>query len=156
MKVALKWFAKKSIEEIHGAELIIGRRILIFNQQGRRDSFSLLEDLHREAVTRKISFDHVIFCPTEPEECDERNDCINLSIDRELINGMVQQKQFAEMWKSLDHQGAQVHVLRSLEKSVKFTRDLSLNPNEKYHVLITGSVHLVGRALGILEGVESL
>ncbi|RKF76521.1 Folylpolyglutamate synthase [Golovinomyces cichoracearum] len=156
MKVALKWFAKESIEELHGAEPIIGRRILIFNQQGRRDSFSLLEDLHREAVTRKVSFDHVIFCPTEPEECDERKDCINLSIDRELIYGMVQQKQFAEMWKSLGHQGAQVHVLRSLEKSIKFTRDLSMNPNGKYHVLTTGSVHLVGRALGILEGVESL
>lgn len=83
-------------------------------------------------------------------------DCINLSIDRELIYGMVQQKQFAEMWKSLGHQGAQVHVLRSLEKSIKFTRDLSMNPNGKYHVLTTGSVHLVGRALGILEGVESL
>jgi folylpolyglutamate synthase len=73
------------------------------------------------------------------------------------------QKTFAEKWKELDPSSATVvNVLPSVEDAFEYVRNLSDGgPGEgmdgkKVHAFITGSVHLVGRALGALEGVDAL
>jgi len=50
---------------------------------------------------------------------------------------------------------SEIHVLPSVEDAFDQVRDLSQEKG-KVHVLITGSVHLIGRALGILESAEAL
>jgi len=66
------------------------------------------------------------------------------------------QKTFAEKWRSLDSSSmSEIHVLPSVEDAFDQVRDLSQEKG-KVHVLITGSVHLIGRALGILESAEAL
>lgn len=66
------------------------------------------------------------------------------------------QKTFAEKWRSLDPSShSTIHVLPSVEDAFDCVRDLS-DEVGKVHVLITGSVHLIGRALGILESAEAL
>jgi hypothetical protein len=55
----------------------LGRRVLIFNQQGERDAFDLLENLYKTIDGGVVDdsegsadgvelpkFDHIIFCPT--------------------------------------------------------------------------------------------
>ena len=49
-----------------------------------------------------------------------------------------------------------IKVLPSIEDAVEYVRSLEKQDDDKVHAFITGSVHLVGRALGILEGVEAL
>lgn len=75
------------------------------------------------------------------------------------------QKDFAARWQELDStsthpHAAKVQVLTSVEEALEFVKLLSKEgaivdgkeENVKVHALVTGSVHLVGRTLGILEG----
>jgi folylpolyglutamate synthase len=67
------------------------------------------------------------------------------------------QKQFAEKWTSLDAE-AIVQVTPSIEEALDTVKALAAakNEDEKVQAFITGSLHLVGGALGILEGSEAL
>lgn len=153
IEVAIKWFKSElpSRMPTNVKKENSGFRILVFNQQGRRDPMILLNDLFSNAMLNQLQFDHVIFCPTNAEQHNIKKDCVNLSIDSKMIDELTQQKIFAKRWESLDQNGAKIHVLRSLEESLLLCRALSTNAIEKSHVLITGSLHLVGRTLEILE-----
>jgi folylpolyglutamate synthase len=71
--------------------------------------------------------------------------------------GLETQKAFARRWRELDMSSSMmIKVLPSVEESVEYVRSLEQQGDDKVHTFITGSVHLVGRALGILEGVEAL
>ena len=71
--------------------------------------------------------------------------------------GLETQKTFARRWRELDiSSSTMIKVLPSVEDSVEYVRSLEQQGDDKVHAFITGSVHLVGRALGILEGVEAL
>ena len=66
------------------------------------------------------------------------------------------QKAFADKWRSLDSSSTStIQVLPSVEDAFDRVRDLSQEKG-KVHVLVTGSVHLIGRALGILESADAL
>lgn len=64
---------------------------------------------------------------------------------------------FAERWATLDPK-ATITVVPSIEETINKTRDLAstLKEGESVQVFITGSLHLVGGALGILEGADAL
>jgi folylpolyglutamate synthase len=69
------------------------------------------------------------------------------------------QRNFAKKWEELDTSSATfVKVLPSVEDAVEYVRSLTLKSQreKEVHAFITGSVHLVGRALGVLEGAEAL
>jgi folylpolyglutamate synthase len=73
------------------------------------------------------------------------------------------QKTFAEKWKELDHSSSTtINVIPSVEDALEYVRNLGGGDSgegkdgKKVHAFITGSVHLVGRALGALEGVDAL
>ena len=70
------------------------------------------------------------------------------------------QKAFAEEWRDLDASSeTKIEVLASVEDALWRARKLGdVKPGEQgeVHAFITGSVHLVGRALGSLEGVDAV
>ena len=71
------------------------------------------------------------------------------------------QKSFVEQWKALNPlSNTKTIVLPSVEDALQYARGVSGEAGEeegkKIQVFITGSVHLVGRALGTLEGVDAL
>ncbi|KAK0115737.1 Folylpolyglutamate synthetase [Cadophora gregata f. sp. sojae] len=148
--VATKWFSDECVQRPRP-------RILIFNQQGHRESLGLLTGLYDAIKSHNtVTFDHVIFCPTVPPAQALKKDHVNLSADSSAVAGLTMQKTFAEKWKELDTSSlSTIHVLRSVEEAFTCVRDLSQEKGE-VHVFITGSVHLIGRALGILESAEAL
>jgi folylpolyglutamate synthase len=86
-------------------------------------------------------------------------DSINLSTDAAAVAGLEMQKNFAKRWGELDTASStNIQVLPSVEEAVEYVRNLEMNQQNgsKVHAFITGSVHLVGRALGMLEGVDAL
>ncbi|PVH86710.1 FolC bifunctional protein [Cadophora sp. DSE1049] len=148
--VAAKWFGDECAQKP-------GPRILIFNQQGHREPIELLEGLYNAIKSQNaVTFDHVIFCPTVPSAQASKKDHVNLSTDLSALAGLTMQKTFASKWRELDQSSSStIHVLPSLEDAFACVQDLSQEKG-KVHVLITGSVHLIGRALGILEGADAL
>ncbi|TGO89538.1 hypothetical protein BPOR_0104g00020 [Botrytis porri] len=147
--VAAKWFGDEVAKE-HGP------RVLIFNQQGHRETIGLLEGLH-SAIQGSVKFDHVIFCTTSiQKENASKKDFVNLSYDPKSISELTMQKAFADKWRSLDFiLGTDVQVLPSVEDAFEYVRGLATD-GVHAQALITGSVHLVGRALGSLESVDAL
>lgn len=119
-------------------------------------SFSVLQYLPRRLLVKVNSTLSVSFWILA-----NISDFVNLSTDAIAVAGLTMQKSFAEKWEELDAGGAKISVLPSVEDAFDYTRKLSADARkgdeeQQVHAFITGSVHLVGRALGILEDVDAL
>ena len=70
---------------------------------------------------------------------------------------MTAQRVFAKKWAELDPE-ANIMVIQSIEEAINKARSLSetAESGQKVQALITGSLHLVGGALGILEKADAL
>ena len=82
---------------------------------------------------------------------------VNRQHDQGEIDAMTLQRRFAEKWAALDSQ-ADVRVLPTIEQAIEYARGVSsgLLEGQSVQVLVTGSLHLVGGALAILEGTDAL
>ncbi|KAK6072819.1 folylpolyglutamate synthase [Seiridium cupressi] len=152
LKMASKWFAGECASRE-------GPKAMIFNQQGRTEAVDFLEGM---AAALKSSgqgaFDHVVFCSNVTYAATGyKRDFVNYQYDPEAIQKLTAQHQFAEKWSSLDPT-AKVVVLPTIEDAINYVRDLGsgLEGEETVQALITGSLHLVGGALGILEKADAL
>lgn len=136
-----------------------GPRVLIFNQQGRTEAIDFLDGLHSAAQRPDgTSFDYVMFCTNVTyASTGYKRDFVNHQYDPEAIKKLTVQHQFAERWSALDPK-AKVSVVASIEETINHVRKLteSLEEGQTVQALITGSLHLVGGALGILEGADAL
>lgn len=152
LKVATKWFAGESASRQ-------GPRALVFNQQGRTEAVDFLEGMiHALKSHGQGSFDHVVFCSNVTYAATGyKRDFVNHQYDPKAIEALTAQHQFAEKWASMDP-GAKVVVLPTIEEALDHVRGLGngLDKGQTVQALITGSLHLVGGALGILEGADAL
>ncbi|OIW23976.1 FolC bifunctional protein [Coniochaeta ligniaria NRRL 30616] len=152
LRLAGRWFA----DECKGRT---GPRALIFNQQGRTEAVDFLEGLFNGSKSADgRSFDHVVFCTNVTyAETGYKRDFVNHQYDPKAIEKLTQQHMFAEKWRALDPP-AKITVLPSIEGAINHVRELTKDLDEKDTVqaFITGSLHLVGGALGILEGADAL
>lgn len=138
-------------------------RILLFNQQ-TRDADALLRSLF-STVSNSPSdphpFTHVVFCTNRTfEDTGYRPDLISLNSSHTATQALEVQKGLAHTWGSLDS-SAIVNVVSSINEAVQWARDVARTAaNVKAQaktirvqvpVLVTGSVHLVGGFLEILE-----
>ncbi|KAH8718631.1 Folylpolyglutamate synthase [Beauveria bassiana] len=160
LKVSAKWFASET-------EKSIGPRVLIFNQQGRAEAVDFLASIHAAVNKNKKpspaskeaqSFDHVIFCTNVTYAATGyKRDFVNRQVDPADVAGMTAQRRFAEAWARLDP-GADVRVLPTIEEALDCARGFGegLPEGSAVQAYVTGSLHLVGGALGILEQADAL
>jgi folylpolyglutamate synthase/dihydropteroate synthase len=136
-----------------------GPRVLIFNQQGRTEAADFLDYIY--AATKREggrpAFDRAIFCTNVTyEKTGYKRDFVNHQYDPNDIEKMVTQRRFAERWASLDP-GAEIQVVGTIEQAINSARDLGASHGQdKVDAFITGSLHLVGGALAILEKADAL
>ncbi|CAF3448742.1 unnamed protein product [Fusarium graminearum] len=152
LKMCSKWFK----DETSGRN---GPRVMIFNQQGRSEATEFLESVFK-ATKRdgQPAFDHVIFCTNVTyAESGYKRDFVNHQFDPAEIDKMIVQQRFAKKWTALDP-SATVKVMPTIEQSIDYARHIGedLPEGETVQALITGSLHLVGGALGILEKADAL
>lgn len=99
-----------------------------------------------------------------------KRDFVNHGIDANEVDNMAVQYRFAEKWASIDP-GAEVVVLPAIEGALEYARivgdaaasaaaddydGLGDRQGGKVQVYVTGSLHLVGGALAILEKSNAL
>ncbi|CAM1504511.1 Fc.00g021020.m01.CDS01 [Cosmosporella sp. VM-42] len=148
LKMSAKWFNDESSGQP-------GPRVMIFNQQGRSEAVDFLTSIHKATTP---PFTHVVFCTNVTyAETGYKRDFVNHQFDPAEIEKMTVQRRFAEKWSALDPE-AKVMVVPTIEESIDYARHLSdgLKDGEKVQAFITGSLHLVGGALGILEKADAL
>ncbi|KAJ6779649.1 hypothetical protein PWT90_05770 [Aphanocladium album] len=158
LKVSAKWFASET-------ENNTGPRVLIFNQQGRTEAVDFLESVFlankkaSASASDAQSFDHVVFCTNVTyAKTGYKRDFVNKQVDPKEIEGMTAQRRFADKWAQLDP-NADVHVITTIQEALDYARGLAANglpEGAAVQAYVTGSLHLVGGALGILEQADAL
>ncbi|KAK1764768.1 Mur ligase [Phialemonium atrogriseum] len=153
LKMASRWFAGETAKRS-------GPKVLIFNQQGRTEAVDFLEGVYNGTKSADgSSFEHVIFCSNVTyAEAGYKRDFVNHQHDPKVIAKLSQQRDFAQKWSSLDP-SADVTVSSSIEEAITRVRELAKTmegEGDTVQALITGSLHLVGGALSILEGSDAL
>ncbi|KAK4574368.1 hypothetical protein LTR86_002130 [Recurvomyces mirabilis] len=147
IELAGKWFASATASRNRDAP-----RILIFNQQ-TRDAPALARRLHATLATATGNdrpFQHAIFCTnTTYESAGYKADLVSMNTSQEDVDSLKVQKELAAAYKTIDA-SAGVHVLGTIEAAVARARELTAG--EPTHVMVTGSLHLVGGLIEVLEG----
>lgn len=135
-------------------------RILIFNQQ-TRDASALARVLYT-ALQSSISsastspFTHVIFTTNQTFSRGYKADLVSMNTNQQEVDTLAVQKALANTWSEIDG-SAEVHVLRTIEEAVATARAIAreyanaAGPDAEVMALVTGSLHLVGGALEVLE-----
>lgn len=164
IEVTGRWFA----EQIASADATpplrsTVPRILIFNQQ-TRDANALAKALYaalQSGITPGSTspFTHVIFTTNQTFSEGYKPDLVSINTNQQDVDTLAVQKALAHTWSDIDS-SAEVHVLRTIEEAVGAARSVArawaqdAGPDAEVKVLITGSLHLVGGALEVLETGE--
>ena len=74
---------------------------------------------------------------------------ISLGSNPAAVDALTVQKALATAWQQSMDQKSETHVVKTIEEAVDFVRALDVD----VHVLVTGSLHLVG---GMLEVIDPL
>lgn len=161
IEVTGQWFAEQMTAA--NAASALGSpppRILIFNQQ-TRDANALAKALYtalQTGITANSSspFTHVIFTTNQTFSEGYKPDLVSINTNQQDVDSLAVQKALAATWSEIDST-ADVKVLKTIEEAINTARQTAAQwveqsgADSKVMVLITGSLHLVGGALEMLE-----
>ena len=156
IEVAASWFASRCAPSFEPSSN--RPRVLLFNQQ-TRDAEALVRTLYRtlaETLKGQRPFTHAVFCTNRTwKETGFGPDLISINTNAQEVKALEVQKRLAETWKGIDPE-TQVVVRESIEEAVEWVRGLvgttdSNGEDRKSMALVTGSTHLVGGFLEVLE-----
>lgn len=161
LTLAAEWFASCLNTNSHSHSVRKRRKtFLIFNQQTRAPA-PLILTLHR-TLCAKLStdrpFDHVFFTTNTAHSASDvaSADQRNVNVDSNAVTNLTVQNELAETWKQVEP-NTNVRVTKSIEEAVDTIRHLVRNEKDDSDevegvALVTGSLHLVGGLLEVLEG----
>ncbi|KAL8742706.1 MAG: hypothetical protein Q9184_008211, partial [Pyrenodesmia sp. 2 TL-2023] len=127
-----------------------------------RDAPALARALHSTLVASLGTslgtvnpFTHAVFCTNVTyKDNGYRPDLVAVNSDQGKVAALEVQKELRDMWLQLDG-ATEVEVKGTIEEAVQWVRDVAeQDASEEVEVLVTGSVHLVGGFLEVLEGGE--
>lgn len=75
---------------------------------------------------------------------------MNRNVDPQELESLSLQKQLAKTWQELDPR-TETATFASIEEALEFTRGITCASGQTM-VLVTGSLHLVGGTIAVLEG----
>lgn len=160
IELAGRWFAGQ-LREFSVDDTRARRRFLIFNQQ-TRDASSLATTLFNtlsSTLNDKHPFTDVIFCTnTTFMDTGFKPDLVSVNTNADDVEALKVQNNLAETWKGIDPK-AQVSVVRTIEEAVRYVRDAACakgDSRDEVTALVTGSLHLVGGFLEVLEGTQTV
>ncbi|KAF3918252.1 hypothetical protein ABW21_db0200815 [Orbilia brochopaga] len=125
---------------------------LLFNQQ-TRDAAQLAKDLN-EILKQQLNgdiFTHVYFTTNRTySDHTTKLDLISINVNSAAVDALAVQKGLANAWGETGSK-AQIHVMETIQETVEAIRALE----GKTQVLVTGSLHLVGGFLELVEGSDA-
>ena len=138
----LDWFASRSLES--GSQ---ATRVLLFTCTGYRNPADLLAPIARRT---DLSFDVLLFSPSKvTRDKQATSDLSNFSVDADIEERKA--AALCDTWSSLRPTvpGERRLSFACIAEAVAWVRALT-SANET-HVLVTGSLHLVGGVLALLD-----
>lgn len=121
------------------------RQYLIFNQQSR-DASALLTDLYDNLPG--ANFAKVIFCSNKTYSSSGFTDELtSINNSTEAVNSLEVQHSLAVKWKELT--ASEALVVASIQEAIELVQEDATS--ESSQVLVTGSLHLVGGVMTVLD-----
>ena len=135
-----KWFATESEKLLTSNRLV---RVLIFNCTGDRPTERLIKALN-------VKFDIAIFCPNKVSDCkDMTSDNSNFTVTSHKERDVCENN--AKVWAKVNEKSV-IAKLSSISEAIKYINDKTQREKSlPVHVLVTGSVHLVGGVLSLVD-----
>ncbi|KAG5513475.1 hypothetical protein PMAC_000906 [Pneumocystis sp. 'macacae'] len=147
IKEAVIWYANSIFLSNNSPR----KSILIFNQQ-TRDAILLLESLYN-AIIEKIGDNpfYMIVFPTNVTWKDGTydEDLVNINSDTKQIKNLKIQYSLRDCWIRLDGNSALINVIDNIEDTVSLVRSQATLFD--IDVFVTGSLHLIGGFLTVLD-----
>lgn len=159
IEMAGRWFAALISDKVQSQDKT--PRVLIFNQQ-TRDADSLAKKLHStltSALQSTLSsndatvqpFTHVVFCTNETYvDAGYKADLTSINTNAADVEALSVQNALANTWTEVDP-AAHVKVVRTVEEAIRIARGVAKDEKQQVEVLVTGSLHLVGGVVEVLE-----
>lgn len=129
IECGVKWFAES-------IKVSTGKRILIFNTTGNRDSIKML------TILRSVNFDQAFFVPNVAGKLSTVDQINYNTTNEEQLHRCQQHRHF---W------GDSGICAQSVNEALDEIRNRIDSPKGRIQILVTGSLHLVGAALTILD-----
>lgn len=171
IEMAGRWFASL-ISSSASSSTTRTPRVLIFNQQ-TRDADSLAKKLHTTLTTAlqptlassssstpqsPQPFTHVLFCTNQTYvSSGYKADLASINTNAADVEALSVQNALADTWRAIDP-SADVAVVKTVEEAVRNARHVAELHNSgtdaeesDVMVLVTGSLHLVGGVVEVLE-----
>ncbi|MCJ1248446.1 Folylpolyglutamate synthetase, partial [Trapelia coarctata] len=140
--VAGQWYAKTTNSTSPSLP-----HILIFNHQSQRDGDALLRSLFNSLQINNIRMQHAIFSTnTLHNNGVERADFVNHNRNP-AMKALQDQHHYGALWQSFDPD-CHIKIAPTVEEAVELAREVGM---QGMQTLITGSFHLVGAALCVLD-----
>ncbi|ORY00443.1 Mur ligase [Clohesyomyces aquaticus] len=163
IEVTGRWFAEQitAASNATGPGKATSPLILIFNQQ-TRDANALARALYNALQTgvssgNEAPFTHAIFTTNQTFSAGYKPDLVSINTNQKDVDALAVQKALAQTWSEIDPT-AHVSVLKTIEEAISEARRIAGTwakdaggSDAEVMVLITGSLHLVGGALEVLE-----
>ncbi|KAG9307360.1 hypothetical protein G9A89_017189 [Geosiphon pyriformis] len=163
LQLCMNWFRGAAFSDNHNSDSMASKvkRILIFNVTGNRNGTDFLSQI--VSSNPYIRFDHAIFCTNITYSNKQYKS--DLQNNKTPDNGLIQQKSLAETWSSLiaEHEGdhdiafisqQRIQVYPTIQDAINWITDYvakSIDKTYNVQVLVTGSLHLVGGVMEVLN-----
>jgi folylpolyglutamate synthase/dihydropteroate synthase len=102
--------------------------------------------------TKQVRMFFIIGCCCDSANSSTRIDFVNRNVDPVAVKELTLQKELAAVWLTMDP-NTRVIAVPSIEEAVEEVQKIE-NDIGSARVLVTGSFHLVGGMLSILEGEQ--
>lgn len=155
LQVACQWFGRE-VQKDNQLQQKKPVNILIFNQQSTRDAIDLLRTVHKTVsrFNEDGSFAYAIFCTNVTYKNNSyKVDFVNKNVDPAALKSLELQQTLAAEWRAISPDTKTVTAMPTIEDAVDYVRQIE-GGDIDVRVLITGSFHLIGGALTILEEGE--
>ena len=154
--LAGKWYAQQ-LSQRGQRDRARSARYLIFNQQ-IRDADALAKALHTTLIDALkvddgVPFTHAVFCTNTSFRDSDRPDLVSSNTNKSDMDDLRVQKQLAKTWATIDP-SCKVEVVRTVEEAVAIVRKQA-DAGDDVTALVTGSLHLVGSLLEVLDSSGS-
>ena len=161
INAAAAWFSERIASSLSAppSQTATPPRILIFNQQSRdaqalaRALYENLQMTLQDKLGASKPFTHVVFCTNQTYTSKGFNpDLVSINASAEVVDSLGIQTGLAQAWSQMDPD-ADVRVVRSIEGALDVARGIAgdWEGDREVMALITGSLHLVGGALDVIE-----
>jgi folylpolyglutamate synthase/dihydropteroate synthase len=117
-------------------------RALLFNISKGKDAEKLLSILVKLHI--QIPFQQIVFTTNDTGLKDESGDLTNLMVDQQALKD---QEAYEKLFKALCPDKTPTKITENLLEAMAQLKTVD-------HVLVTGSLHLVGAFLSVIESLE--